>query len=70
MEVAADLQQKNAYTVKELANLFKMSRQAMDKHVKQLDKSMVARNNKGYTIILWQGVEIIAENLGCICLLE
>ncbi|HFX3778388.1 TPA: DUF536 domain-containing protein [Enterococcus faecium] len=58
------MQPKESFTIKELAELFEISRQAMSKHVNKLDPSFLAKNERGYKIVLISGVLQIARNLG------
>ncbi|EHK9937472.1 helix-turn-helix transcriptional regulator [Enterococcus faecium] len=58
------MQPKETFTIKELAELFEISRQAMSKHVNKLDPSFLAKNERGYKIVLSSGVLQIARNLG------
>ena len=43
-------------TVKELAELFGISRQAMRKHADNLEPTYLAKNSQGYKTVLWAGV--------------
>ncbi|NBA57135.1 helix-turn-helix domain-containing protein [Enterococcus hirae] len=58
------MQPQETFTIKELAELFKMSRQAISKHIKKLDSSMIAKNERGYKVVLRSGVLQLARNLG------
>lgn len=58
------MQAKETFTVKELADLFGISRQAMSKHVNKLDSNLLAKNERGYKVILHSGVLQLASNLG------
>lgn len=58
------MQPHEALTIKELAELFNMSRQAMSQHVKKLDKQFIIKNQRGYTAVLHSGVLQLAVNLG------
>lgn len=58
------MQQQETFTIKELAALFKMSRQAISKHIDKLDPSLIAKNERGYKIVLRSGVLQLARNLG------
>lgn len=58
------MQPKETFTIKELAELFEISRQAMSKHVNKLDPSFLAKNERGYKIVLSSGVLQIARKLG------
>lgn len=64
MEVATYLQPHEPLTVKELSELFKMSRQAMSQHVSQLEKQHIGKNARGYKVIYWSGVLQLARKLG------
>ncbi|MBX9120390.1 helix-turn-helix transcriptional regulator [Enterococcus faecium] len=57
-------------TVKELAELFGISRQAMRKHVDNLEPTYLAKNSQGYKTVLWLGVLHLADKLGRPELLE
>ena len=57
-------------TVKELAELFGISRQAMRKHVDNLEPTYLAKNSQGYKTVLWSGVLHLADKLGRPELLE
>jgi len=57
-------------TVKELAELFGISRQAMRKHVDNLEPTYLAKNSQGYKTVLWSGVLHLADKLGRPDLLE
>ncbi|WP_410248699.1 DUF536 domain-containing protein, partial [Acinetobacter baumannii] len=56
--------------MKELSELFKMSRQAISKHIQKLDSSMIAKNERGYKVVLRSGVLQLARNLGNQMLLD
>ncbi|OPG68523.1 hypothetical protein B1219_30580, partial [Pseudomonas ogarae] len=43
--------------------LLKMSRQALSKRIQQLDSSMIAKNERGYKVVLRSGVLQLARNL-------
>ncbi|MBC9709717.1 MAG: DUF536 domain-containing protein [Enterococcus sp.] len=58
------MQPQETFTIKELSELFKVSRQAISKHVQKLDSSMIAKNERGYKVILRSGVLQLARNLG------
>lgn len=58
------MQPKEAFTIKELSELFGISRQAISKHVDKLDPSLLAKNERGYKIVLRSGVLQLASNLG------
>ena len=57
-------------TVKELAELFGISRQAMRKHADNLEPTYLAKNSQGYKTVLWSGVLHLADKLGRAELLE
>ena len=57
-------------TVKELAEFFGISRQAMRKHVDNLEPTYLAKNSQGYKTVLWSGVLHLANKLGRPELLE
>lgn len=65
-----DRQPKEMLTVKELAELFGISRQAMRKHVDNLEPTYLAKNSQGYKTVLWLGVLHLADKLGRPELLE
>lgn len=44
--------------------MFKISRQAISKHVDKLEPSLIAKNERGYKIVLRSGVLQLARNLG------
>ncbi|RBT11002.1 plasmid replication protein, partial [Enterococcus faecium] len=52
------------FTIKELSELFEISRQAISKHVDKLDPSLLAKNDRGYKVVLRSGVLQLARNLG------
>ena len=58
------MQPQETFTIKELSELFKISRQAISKHIQKLDSSMIAKNERGYKIVLRSGVLKLAHNLG------
>ena len=58
------MQPQETFTIKELSELFKISRQAISKHIQKLDSSMIAKNERGYKVVLRSGVLQIARNLG------
>ena len=58
------MQPQETFTIKELSELFKISRQAISKHIQKLDSSMIAKNERGYKIVLRSGVLQLAHNLG------
>jgi DNA-binding transcriptional regulator GbsR (MarR family) len=58
------LQPTEPLTVKEVSTLFRMSRQAMSKHISQLDKQYIAKNSSGYRVITVAGVLQLARKLG------
>lgn len=58
------MQPQETFTIKELSELFKMSRQAISKHIQKLDSSMIAKNERGYKVVLRSGVLQLASNLG------
>ncbi|HEG1253224.1 HTH domain-containing protein, partial [Enterococcus faecium] len=45
------MQPQETFTIKELSELFKMSRQAISKHIQKLDSSMIAKNERGYKVV-------------------
>lgn len=55
---------KEMLTVREIAELFGMSRQGMRKHVDNLEATYLAKNSHGHTTVLWSGVEQLADKLG------
>lgn len=57
------LQPKESYTIKELTEIFSISRQALSKHIEKLDKEYIAKNSRGYRVILPNGVKKLAEIL-------
>ncbi|MDT6956728.1 helix-turn-helix domain-containing protein [Enterococcus faecium] len=57
------MQPQETFTIKELSDLFKMSRQAISKHIQKLDSSMIAKNERGYKVVLRSGVLQLASNL-------
>ena len=57
------MQPQENFTIKELSDLFKMSRQAISKHIQKLDSSMIAKNERGYKVVLRSGVLQLARNL-------
>ncbi|HAP8306407.1 TPA: HTH domain-containing protein, partial [Enterococcus faecium] len=46
------MQPKETFTIKELSELFEISRQAISKHVDKLDPSLLAKNERGYKVVL------------------
>ncbi|HFJ6497803.1 TPA: DUF536 domain-containing protein, partial [Enterococcus faecium] len=64
------MQPQETFTIKELSELFKMSRQAISKHIQKLDSSMIAKNERGYKVVLRSGVLQLARNLGNQMLLD
>lgn len=58
------MQPKETFTIKELSELFEISRQAISKHVDKLDPSLLAKNERGYKVVLRSGVLQLASNLG------
>lgn len=58
------MQPKETFTIKELSELFEISRQAISKHVDKLDPSLLAKNERGYKVVLRSGVLQLARNLG------
>ncbi|EME3493635.1 DUF536 domain-containing protein [Enterococcus faecium] len=58
------MQPQETFTIKELSELFKISRQALSKHIQKLDSSMIAKNERGYKVVLRSGVLQLARNLG------
>jgi hypothetical protein len=57
------MQPQETFTIKELSDLFKMSRKAISKHIQKLDSSMIAKNERGYKVVLRSGVLQLARNL-------
>ena len=68
--MTTDRQPKEMLTVKELAEFFAISRQAMRKHVDNLEPTYLAKNSQGYKTVLWSGVLHLADKLGRTELLE
>lgn len=68
--MTTDRQPKEMLTVKELAEFFGISRQAMRKHVDNLEPTFLAKNSLGYKTVLWSGVLHLADKLGRPELLE
>ncbi|MGG5337322.1 hypothetical protein [Enterococcus sp. AZ154] len=68
--MTTDRQPKEMLTVKELAEFFGISRQAMRKHVDNLEPTFLAKNSQGYKTVLWSGVLHLADKLGRPELLE
>ena len=64
------MQPQETFTIKELSELFKISRQAISKHIQKLDSSMIAKNERGYKVVLRSGVLQLARNLGNQMLLD
>lgn len=62
--VTTDRQAQEMLTIKELSELFGISRQAMRKHVDNLETIYLAKNNHGYKTVLWSGVLKLADKLG------
>lgn len=62
--VTTDRQPREMLTIKELSELFGISRQAMRKHVDNLETTYLAKNNHGYKTVLWSGVLQLADKLG------
>ena len=58
------LQPHETLTIRELSELFGMSRQAMRKHVDNLDKQHISKNPRGYKVVSYLGVLSLADNLG------
>ena len=58
------MQPQETFTIKELSELFEISRQALSKHIDKLEPSMLAKNERGYKIVLRSGVLQLARNLG------
>jgi len=58
------LQPHEMLTIRELSELFGMSRQAMRKHVDNLDKQYISKNPRGYKVVSYFGVLSLADNLG------
>lgn len=52
------------FTVRELSEIFGISRQAMRKHVDNLDKQYIAKNSHGYKAVTVSGALSIADKLG------
>ncbi|HFD1660739.1 TPA: DUF536 domain-containing protein [Enterococcus faecium] len=57
------MQPKETFTIRELSELFEISRQAISKHVDKLDPSLLAKNERGYKVVLRSGVLQLARNL-------
>lgn len=62
--VTTDRQPREMLTIKELSELFGISRQAMRKHVDNLETTYLAKNSHGYKTVLWSGVLQLADKLG------
>ncbi|WP_270290991.1 DUF536 domain-containing protein, partial [Enterococcus casseliflavus] len=62
--MTTDRQAQEMLTIKELSELFGISRQAMRKHVDNLETIYLAKNNHGYKTVLWSGVLKLADKLG------
>ena len=62
--VTIDRQPREMLTIKELSELFGISRQAMRKHVDNLETTYLAKNSHGYKTVLWSGVLQLADKLG------
>ncbi|WP_429960989.1 hypothetical protein [Enterococcus sp. AZ012] len=62
--MTTDRQPKEMLTIKELSELFGISRQAMRKHVDNLETTYLAKNSHGYKTVLWSGVLQLADKLG------
>lgn len=62
--VTTNRQPREMLTIKELSELFGISRQAMRKHVDNLETTYLAKNNHGYKTVLWSGVLQLADKLG------
>lgn len=58
------LQSHETLTIRDLSELFGMSRQAMRKHVDNLDKQYISKNQRGYKVVSYLGVLSLADNLG------
>lgn len=58
------LQPHETLTIRELSEIFGMSRQAMRKHVDNLDKQYISKNPRGYKVVSYPGVLSLADNLG------
>ena len=58
------MQLQESFTIKELSELFGISRQAMSKHVAKLEPSYIAKNSRGYKIVLLNGAKELASSLG------
>lgn len=58
------LQPHETLTIRELSELFGMSRQAMRKHVDNLDKQYISKNSRGYKVVSYLGVLSLADKLG------
>ena len=62
--MTTDKQPREMLTIKELSELFGISRQAMRKHVDNLETIYTAKNSHGYKTVLWSGVLQLADKLG------
>lgn len=51
------------FTVRELSEIFGISRQAMRKHVDNLDQQYISKNSHGYKVITVSGALSIADKL-------
>ncbi|WP_313631712.1 DUF536 domain-containing protein [Enterococcus devriesei] len=58
------MQPHETLTIRELSEIFGMSRQAMRKHVDNLDKQYISKNPRGYKVVNYPGVLSLADNLG------
>lgn len=56
-------QPKEYYTIRELVVLFNISRQALSKHLNKLEPNCIAKNHRGYKVILPNGVKELASIL-------
>jgi len=61
--VTTGRQPKEMLTIKELSELFGISKQAMRKHVDNLETIYLAKNSHGYKTVLWSGVLQLADKL-------
>ncbi|MGM0169852.1 hypothetical protein IGI39_004850 [Enterococcus sp. AZ135] len=58
------MQPHETLTIRQLSELFGMSRQAMRKHVDNLDEQYISKNQRGYKVVSYLGVLSLADNLG------
>lgn len=56
---------KEFFTIKELAQIFNVSRQAITKHINKLDDLYLGKNAKGYKTVTLFGVRILAQKIDC-----